>query len=871
MIGFWRRRQRDAELDEEIGSHLRMAVEERVARGETRAAAEAAARREFGNVIEVKEVTREVWGSVWLDRLAQDVRYALRSLRRSPGFAAVAVLTLALGIGANTAVFTVVNSVLLRPLPFAEPNELVVVSHGPPPGPLTAGAGRFIVPGLMDRDYLAVQARNTVFARLATFSNRAVTLTGVGDPARLNAATVTNDFFNTLGVTPALGRGFTDGDASAERSEVVLLSDGLWHARFGADRGVLERTIVVDGVAKRVVGVMPPGFDFPNAAELWVPLEVRTSPGMIMSRPVVARLKDGTTREQARTAVASIMASADEKPPADFVAAVQPLKAFFVRHVQRSLLVFAGAVAFVLLIGCANVANLLLMRAMAREREITLRSALGAGRGRIIRQLLTESLVTALLGGAAGALLAYAGIRALLALAPAGRIPRLDGVAVDIVALTFTILVSALAGIIFGLVPALHAARGDVRGTLAASARVPSRGRARARSALVIAEIALALVLLTGAGLMLRTFRNMRAVELGFDPTNVLSMTVDLPSARYHTAREIHDVYARVLAGLSRIPDATAGLVNWRPFGLMVISGDFQAEGGAPLPPGYAANKMVVSAGYFRAMGIPLRRGREFHDSDDARSPGVVIVSHSVAERLWPNEDPIGKRISVVDNPKPTDWLTIVGVVDDVMQRVITGPRDAALYQPYTQVNGMHFLDHMTFVVRSAASPELLAAAMRDALHAGDPNLPVNSITSMDDVVASTTREPLFQAQLLTTFSLLALLLAAVGMYGVLAYAVTQRRAEIGIRMALGARATDVWVGVLAPTLVLTIVGVAIGAIGAFAVTRVLRTFLFGVTPSDPITFGAAALLLVLTAIFSAWLPATRAARVDPAAALRAE
>jgi predicted permease len=862
----WRRRAaRETELDEEIRSHFRMAVEERMARGETQAEAERAVRREFGGVLEVKEVTRAMWSGFWWERLVQDARYTVRSLRRTPTFTVTAVLTLALGIGATTAVFTVVNGVLLRPLPFPDANQLVLLSHGPPPGPFLS------TPGMADRDYLELGRHDAGYESLATFSNQPVALTGAGDPARLNAAMVTTDFFRVLSAPASFGRGFAAGEGAPGQDGVVVLGDGLWRARFAGDPGVIGRAVMLDGVARTVIGVMRAGFDFPNGADVWLPMEIRIDPRNGRSRPVIGRLRDGVTLEQSRAAFASFVASL-ASPEDEVFSRVQPLKAYFVSRVQHALVVFLGAVAFVLLIACANVANLMLMRSASREREITVRTALGAGRGRLVRQLLTESVLIAALGGAAGMVLAWAGVEALLALAPAGRVPRVESIRVDGVVLAATAAVSLFAAIAFGLLPSLYATRHDLRGALSVAGRATSRDRSGLRTTLVLGQIALALILVTGAGLMLRSFRNMRAVELGFVPANVLTMTVDLPASTYPGAAQMTALHDRVLEGLVASPVvAAAGAVNWRPFGTMLVSGDFGVEDGPDLPSGYWADKLAVSPDYFPAMGIRVLHGRTFTDADRAGAPGVVIVSRSLADRFWPVGDAVGKRLSMSGDPGRRDWLTVVGVVEDVLQREITGARAASIYSPYAQVTSSFFLDHMTYVVRSNANQQEVAVAMRDAVRAADPNLPVHTVASMDDLVASMTHQPRFQTWLLGTFSLVALLLAAVGVYGVLAYAVAQRRFEIGLRMALGARASHVIAGVLRRSLLMTGAGVLLGAAGALVLTRALRSYLFQVTPTDPLTFVAGAIVLSVIALVAGWLPARRASRVEPATVLKAE
>jgi putative ABC transport system permease protein len=790
-------------------------------------------------------------------------------LRRSPAFTAVAVLALALGIGANTAVFTVVNGVLMRPMPFPEPEKLFLVSYSSQPGPFDSG------PALVDRHYLEFRQQDRLFEHIATFTGNSASLTGAGDPVQLPAANVTSEFFSVLRVKPAIGRGFLAGEDQPGRDKVVILGDKLWRARFNADPGISGKTIKLDGLSYTVIGVMPAGLAFPNDAELWMPLVIAVDDHNSFLRPVVGRLKPGVSRQQAQAELDAI-APRFSKGPGDQQPALAlrlvPLKDLLVARIRESLLIFAGAVAFVLLIACANVANLLLARAAGRYQEMGVRTALGASRGRLIRQLLTESTLVSLAGGAAGIVLALWGVPALLAIAPAGKIPRIEQVRIDGWVLAFTIAVSFATGIIFGLAPALQVTRRHVRESLSHGGRTIAGMHERLRGGLVVAEMALALILLTGAGLMLKSFVRLSAVDPGFRPENVLTMTVDLPTSIYRTAQQMQAFHAQTLAKLSGLAGVrAAGVVNFSPLGSFWITGDFKLEDGRQLPAGYAVAKPCTSPGYFRAMGIRLLSGRDFTEQDNAKAPGVVVISQAVARRLWPAEDPIGKRISMQDNPKPADWLTIVGVVGNVRQESLTeGPRPA-IYQPYTQITHPFFLGHMNFVVRTASDPYQLSSAMRGVVREVDRDQPVMAVQTMQDVILSHTAEPRFQARLLGVFSILALLLASLGIYGVLAYSVAQRTHEIGIRMALGAQRGDVLRIVLRRTILLAATGIAVGAAGAFAVTRVLSKVLFEVKPTDPATFALVALLLAAVALAAGLIPARRATKVDPMVALRYE
>ncbi|HUQ83151.1 MAG TPA: ABC transporter permease [Gemmatimonadaceae bacterium] len=864
----WNRRRREQELDEELASHLRMAVAERVARGETPAAAERAARREFGNLGVVREVTRETWGGGWLERLAQDVRYGARTLRRSPAFSITAGLTLALGVGATTAVFTVVNGVLLRPLPYPESDRLALLSYQPKDTPWSSA------PGLADADWLSFHRGARLFERMGAASAQLVTLTGAGDPVRLPGAAVSADFFATLGVRIARGRAFSVDEETDGRNRVAMIGHALWRDRFGGDSNIVGRAILLDGVSHTVVGVLPPGLAYPFGAQVWRPLVIRVSPNLSFMLSVVARLRDGVTSQQAAAEIASVAGGAQPHSPgqAPRVAEVIPLKDTVIGNARRSLLVFAGAVGLVLLIACANVANLLLMRAAGRHREMALRTALGAPRRRLIRQLVTESMLLWIVAGALGAAMSVAGVRALLALAPSGRIPRQNEIGVDLAAFAFALGVSLLTGLAFGLVPALRATRPQLRESLAASSRGVSSRDGGVRSALVMAEIALAIVLLAGAGLMTRSFVRMRQLELGFRPSGLVTMTVDLPAASYASATAMRQFHEVTLAQLSRLPGVTsAAAVNFSPLGGALVQGDFQLTGGRSRPNGFLAAKPSVSPGYFRTMGIRLLQGREFTAEDGARAPGVVVVSRRVADAVWPGENALGRQLSMKDKPGPGDWLTVVGVVEDIAQRGLNGERDAAIYRPTAQLDETFFLEHMTFVARAADQPEPVLTGMRQVLRAVDRNLAVASIGTMDATISATVEEPLFQARLIGVFSAFALLLAAIGIYGVVAYSVAERTHEIGIRVALGAVRTDVASLVVRRVLVLVVPGVVLGIGGALAVTRVLASLLFEVKPNDPATLAAVAVLVLATAAVAALVPARRATRVDPLIALRSD
>ena len=856
-----RRSNMESEMDAELRFHIETRAVDLIRGGLSREEAMRRARIEFGGVEPVKEEGREARGVSFFDELFQDLRHGQRVLRKSPGFATVAILTLALGIGANTAVFTVVNGVLLRSMPFPEADRLFLVS-------LNTGFQQFEwQPEVSDRDYLAFRGQEQSFEQVASFSQGSTAnLTGAGDPVHIQVAYVTTEFFQTLRTNPAIGRGFAAGEDEPGRDNVVVLSNELWKERFGADPEILGKAIRLDG-SRTVIGIMPLGFEFPGV-KVWMPLAIRIDEHNSFMRPVVGRLRSSVTPQQALAELKTFAKHLG--PERDRMPLILPLKDLLVANIRPSLLVFAGAVAFVLLIACANVANLFLARATGRFQEMAVRSALGAGRWRLMRQLLVESTLISLAGGAAGILLAFWSVRALMALAPAGKVPRMEMIRIDGWVLTFTFGLSVITGVVFGLVPAFRATRHGARESLGQAARGVIGGRERIRSALTVSEMALALILLMGAGLMLESFLRLRAVNPGFSPHSVMTLTVDLPDSEYHTANQMQAFHTRMLGELSRLPGVlAAGAVNWIPLGETLAEGTFQVEG-SKRPPGFMVDKPCVIPGYFKAMGMPVLRGRDFTESDSATTPGVVIVSQTVARTLWPGQDPIGKRISMEDEPKPEDWLTVVGVVGDVKQQGLAKGSEPAIYQPYLQVSQPFFLNHMTFVVRTALGPGSVASGMRAVLRNVDKNQPI-SIRSMDSLIATTTAEPQFQARLLATFAVVALALTLVGIYGVLAYSVAQRTREIGVRMALGAQSRDVMQMLLRKALVLMSMGIILGGAGAFALTRVLTKFLFEVKPTDVPTFAAVALTLVLSALAACYVPARRAMKVDPMVALRYE
>ena len=873
LSGLFGRGRRDDDLAEELSFHLDMLEAQHRARGLDPAAARRAARLDLGARVPIAEAWRDQRSLPFLDLLVQDVRYGFRMLRRTPGFTAAALLTLTLGIGANTAIFTVVDAVLLRPLPFPESRRLVTVGDRNAEG-FSSNVGFATV--------VDWRQRSGAFDALSLLRGWQPTLVTNGEAERVPAVRVSWNFFDTLGVRPAQGRGFSADDDRPDHWPVLLLSDRLWRRRFNADPAIVGRTIVMNDREYRVIGVMPASYEplieerYQNvAAELWAPIgyDVNGDSACHSCRHLRAfgRLTRGVTIQAATAEMNAIREQMRREHPTNFDAgsiAIVPLDHALTGPVKTALYVLLGAVGFVLLIACANVANLLLARSVTRQRELALRSVLGAGRARIVRQLLTESLMLSGAGAVAGAAAAALAVRGLASLAPV-TLPRLDHVGVDARVLAFTAAVALLSGVVFGLIPALRAGAADPRATLAIDSRTTAGGRSRARSALVVVDLALALVLLTGAGLMLRTAAALTRATPGFDADRVLTFQFSAGGQAYATDERYLAYEQRVLERLRALPGVEhAALAGQIPFGGNGDCRGFHVKGRMKPNPvdDPCLERYGVTPDYMRVMGIPLRAGRMIAEADTATSQPVLVISESTARLVWGNDNPIGSEVRIGGADRGP-WRTVVGVVGDVNHADLAEPPLAAFYNPQTQM-----ADAAVAVLKTAqADGAVVAAAARAAMRELDPAVPVYELETLKTLVARSSAQRLFVMRLLMGFAAVAVLLAAIGLYGVVSYGVTQRTREVGVRVALGAQPGDVLRLVLSSGLWLVGVGVAVGLASALAATRYLESLVFGVNPIDPLTFMAAAVLLIVVALGAHVVPIRRALRIDPASALRAE
>ena len=805
-----------------------------------------------------------------MQNFLQDLRYGARMLMRSPGFTAVAVLTLALGIGANTAIFSVVNTVLLKPLPFEDSDQLVQVYEAYPEQGFWHGWHSAPL-------YYDWRERNEVFSQISPIWQRGYVLTGSGEAASISATSVVSDFFPLFRLKPILGRGFNPEEEVEGRNNVVVISYGFWQERFGGNGEVLNKSITLNGTPHTIIGVMPPGQAYPRRTKLWTPFVVpeESNHRGLKFMYSVARLKSDVTLEQARANMTAVAKSIAEDYPKNFSkefdTGVFPMKQEIVGRTSKALWLLLGAVSFVLLIACANVANLLLARAASREKELAVRAAIGAGRGRLLRQLLTESVLLSMTGGGLGLLLAWGGVQGFIAFSP-GNIPRLSELGVDWEILTYSLLLTFATGLLFGLAPALKSSRPELSSALREGSRTGGGGfsllrRHRLRNLLVIGEVAMALVLLVGAGLMVRSFTALLSEDTGLKADRVLTVEISLPEYKYSTSDQQRQFFEELLARTASVQSIQqAGVINALPFGGHQWMWSFRvagSESGGKLVKG-GADYRLVTPGYFRAMGIPILRGRSFTAEDRADLPGAFIINEAFAREKLPNREALGSQIRLDDH---SPWSTIVGVVGDVRHNGLADKVEPEMYRPFAQAPH----SSMTMVFRAEGDVTALTGTIRGFVKDLDPNQPVGRISTMEALISNSVSRPRFYMALLGLFAAVAAALAAVGIYGVMAYSVSQRTHEIGIRVALGAQRSQVLRLVLLQGAILTGVGIVLGITGAVALTRYMASLLHGITATDPLTFVAISFLLSAVSLLASYIPARRATKVDPMVALRYE
>jgi putative ABC transport system permease protein len=865
----WRRSRLEEQLENEMRFHLDQHTADMIAQGHDPAEARRQAKLALGGEEQVKENCRDARGTRWLEDLWQDFRYAVRTLRQRPGFTAVGALTLALGIGASTAIFSVVNPILFEPLPYPHAGRIMMIWD-------TYEGVRCDV---TFHTYRELAARSRSFEAMAVMEAWRPAMTSATKPERFDGQSVSASYFRALGVSPALGRDFQEADDRFKGSHVTILSDALWRRRFGGDNAIVGRQITLDGDLYIVIGVMPRGFDnvLAPSAELWAPLQYNA--GNVTNYEsgewghhlhMVGRLRPGLGVDQARRELNAIArAKVGEFPRPPFASLehgliVNSMQGEITRFVKPVLLSVLGAVMLVLLIASVNVTNLLLARGAQRRGEFAMRAALGAGRPRLIRQLLTESLLLAALGGALGMVVAAFGVEALVALSPAG-LPRLGAIAVDSAAFAFAFGITTIAGLLIGLVPALHVSRGYLVAGIQQGSRRTAGGRQFMRRTLVVAEVALTIVLLVSAGLLFRSLARLFAVAPGFDAAHLLTMQVQYNGHRYDDDSARRRFLAQALDAVRRVPGVAAPAFT----SLLPLSGDQYGVYGAQFEDGngYDVFRYAMTPGYCETMGIALRRGRLLDERDTAGAPPAVMISESLAKRQFPGQDPIGRRVHVGPTNRP--WYTIVGVVGDVKQGSLADRQTDAAYIAATQ--SWFADDAMSLVVRVRDDVTAIAPAVKNAIWSVDQDQPIVRVTAMDGLLAASESRRRFAMVVFEAFALVALVLAATGIYGVLSGSVTERMREIGVRAALGASRRDILALVVRQGMRLTGLGVAIGLGGAAAASRALITLLFGVSPLDPVTYLGVIALAAGVAAIACWVPAWRAARVDPSITLRAE
>ncbi len=811
----------------------------------------------------------------------QDMRYGARMLLKSPGFTVVAVLTLALGIGANTAIFSVVNFVLLRPLEYANSDQLVMVWERNTKKGWNESPTSFA-------DFVDFRD-NAKSVELVAFTDTNFNLTGGDQPERVAGLRVSANLFSLLGVNPARGRWFAPEEDKPGAGHVLILSYGLWQRSFGGNSNLVNQTVQLNGQSYTVVGVMPPTFKFPPAfsatttseelisnADLWVPLTTDDVPLIrnIRNLKMIGRLKAGVAPQQAQAEINSIAGRLAREYPdvnAGLESVVIPLHEQIVGDVREALLILLGAVVLVLLIACANIANLLLSKATARHKEIAIRTALGANRGRLLRQLLTESTLLGLLGGVFGFLVAYAGSKTLVSFG-SFSIPQLTDFSFDMKVPLFALVVSLLTSLIFGLAPAIDASNPNLNEALKEGGRSSSGGatRARLRNALVITEVALAVVLVTASGLMLRSFVRLQGTSSGLNPHNLITLELELPDVRYHAAQQQTLFQQQLLQRVGSLPGVqNAATVDNLPFSGNAFNTSFTIEGRptGPTTETPRAYYRVISPDYFPAIGIELHKGNQFTDRDTAEQPGVAIVNETAAQRYWPGVDPLGKRIKRGRPESKNPWLTVIGIVSGSRQLSLKEGSQPEIYVPYLQNPGLTF----TLVARTASDPRSLTGALRKEVLSADREIPAANIKLMEELISNSVAKERFYVLLLAVFAALALILAAVGVYGVMSYSVTLRTRDIGIRMALGARPVDIFKHIVGQALLLGLIGLGVGIVLAIASTRVMSSLLYGINATDPLTLAITSLVLLAVALLASYLPARRATRVDPLVTLRYE
>ncbi len=869
---YFRRARWDEERERELHAYLEIETEENIARGMTPEEARYAARRKLGNPTQIREEIYRMNSLTFIESLWQDVRCGLRMLRKNAGFAVVAILTLALGIGANTAIFSVIHAVLLNPLPYDSPERIVLVLESNP----TRGFGQFAV---SPPNYVDWKKDSTVFEQMASVSRGDFNYTGGAEPERLGGARVAASFFSVLGAKPAIGRTFLPEDDVVGKASVVVLSYGLWTRHFGSDPQVVGKSLTLDGQSYRVIGVMQNGFQFPRGADLWLPSEFderALSPGARGAHylRVMARLKSGVGIERANAEMAALSKRLEQQYPrtnTGWTSRVMSLNEATVGNVRPTLLVLFGAVGFLLLIACANVANLLLARATARQREIAIRFSLGASRMRIARQLLTESILLSGIASGIGLLLAEWAIRALRTLPPS-NLPRAASIGLDLPVLGFVAGVAVLTGLLFGFAPALQITRGAPAETLKEGGRTASAGRQGVRSALVVLETTLALVLLVGSGLLLKSFLRLQTVDPGFQYKSIVTADISLPRSKYSTDVQEIQFFDQLLEriqsmhGVKEVAAASGNPMEGSNLSFSFATKDLQALSPADQP---SAGYYVVSANYFHTLGIPLLVGRYFTKEDSIGSPRVAIISQAVARRFFHDKNPIGQTINIGVGPPSGGpvWREIIGVVGDVKDDGLGEAATMTVYEPYTQIAW----SEMSLFLRADGDLSQIAGTIRRQVILVDKDQPVADISTGDQLIAEAVAQPQLRTLLLGLFAGLALVLASLGIYGVMSNTVAQRTHEIGVRMALGAGQNSVLRLVLSNGMRLTLLGIALGTAGAFGLTRLMKGFLFHVTPTDPATFVEVAVFLFLVALLASYIPARRATRVDPVVALRYE